>query len=309
MATNLVHRSRSLPRTLAWAYFLTRNISTSASLSAAPSRSSFSLVNRLRPLVGAISAAGRVASARCFATDATSSSLTDPKPDRSNKPRRKRTLLEGTDFKHWLVLMDRPEGEPTRDEIIDIYIKTLASVVGSEEEARMKIYSVSTRYYYGFGALVSEELRGKIKECPKVRFVIPDSYMDIENKDYGGEPFINGQAVPYDPKYHAEWLRNYTTINLTLAFKTEELILFNNFENVDHKRWRHTSQSRAAEIGDLINKSVLIGSHVATNRAEQLEKKWFEVDLKLVEKNELEALRLDFAKISAKRDELQARAA
>lgn len=23
-----------------------------------------------------------------------------------------------------------------------------------------------------------------------------------------GEPFINGQAVPYDPKYHQEWLRN-----------------------------------------------------------------------------------------------------
>lgn len=33
----------------------------------------------------------------------------------------------------------------------------------SEEEARMKIYSVSTRCYYAFGALVSEELSYKIK--------------------------------------------------------------------------------------------------------------------------------------------------
>lgn len=33
----------------------------------------------------------------------------------------------------------------------------------SEEEARMKIYSVSTRHYYAFGALVSEELSYKLK--------------------------------------------------------------------------------------------------------------------------------------------------
>ncbi|KAF3453640.1 hypothetical protein FNV43_RR04081 [Rhamnella rubrinervis] len=207
MATNLVHRFCSLPRTLAWASLHTRNISTSASLSAAPTRSS-PLVNILRPLVGAISAAGRVAPARCFATDATSSSLTDPKADMSNKPRREAKVREGSylepgcDFEHWFVFMEPPEGTPTRDEIIDSYIKTLASVVGSEEEARMKIYSVSTRYYYAFGALVSEELSEKISECPGVQKVLPDSYFDIENKDYGWEPFINGQAVPYDPKYH-----------------------------------------------------------------------------------------------------------
>jgi len=33
----------------------------------------------------------------------------------------------------------------------------------SEEEARQKIYSVSTRYYFAFGALVSEELSYKLK--------------------------------------------------------------------------------------------------------------------------------------------------
>lgn len=33
----------------------------------------------------------------------------------------------------------------------------------SEQEARMKIYSVSTRCYFAFGALVSEELSYKLK--------------------------------------------------------------------------------------------------------------------------------------------------
>ncbi|KAL4272859.1 hypothetical protein GQ457_13G003970 [Hibiscus cannabinus] len=83
----------------------------------------------------------------------------------------------------------------------------------SEDEARMKIYSVSTRHYYAFGALVSEELSDKLKGLPGVRWVLPDSYLDVENKDYGGEPFINGQAVPYDPKYHEEWVRNNARAN------------------------------------------------------------------------------------------------
>ncbi|MCD7468626.1 hypothetical protein HAX54_006990 [Datura stramonium] len=49
----------------------------------------------------------------------------------------------------------------------------------------MKIYSVSTRHYYAFGALVSEELSYKLKELPRVRWVLPDSYLDVKNKDYG----------------------------------------------------------------------------------------------------------------------------
>jgi hypothetical protein len=122
-------------------------------------------------------------------------------------------LLDGCDFEHWLVVMEKPEGDPTRDEIIDGYIKTLAQVIGSEEEARMKIYSVSTRHYFAFGALVSEELSFKLKELPKVRWVLPDSYLNVKEKDYGGEPFINGEAVPYDPKYHEEWVRNNARAN------------------------------------------------------------------------------------------------
>ncbi|TYI32348.1 hypothetical protein ES332_A04G053800v1 [Gossypium tomentosum] len=150
---------------------------------------------------------------KSFSTRAARSSLNDPNPNYSNRPPKETILLDGCDFEHWLVVVEPPKEDATRDEIIDSYIKTLAQVVGSEEEARMKIYSVSTRHYYAFGALVSEELSYKIKELPGVRWVLPDSYLDVKNKDYGGEPFINGQAVPYDPKYHEEWVRNNARAN------------------------------------------------------------------------------------------------
>jgi len=40
---------------------------------------------------------------------------------------------------------------------------TYLNVVCSEEEAKKKIYSVSTSTYTGFGALISEELSYKVK--------------------------------------------------------------------------------------------------------------------------------------------------
>ncbi|KAF7073493.1 hypothetical protein CFC21_078467 [Triticum aestivum] len=158
-------------------------------------------------------AAAPWAAARRFATQPANSSLRDSSPNWSNRPPKETILLDGCDFEHWLVVMEPPPGDGanpdvTRDEIIDGYIKTLAQVVGSEDEARMKIYSVSTRHYFAFGALVSEELSYKLKELPKVRWVLPDSYLDVRNKDYG-----DGQAVPYDPKYHEEWVRNNARAN------------------------------------------------------------------------------------------------
>ncbi|KAF7836660.1 multiple organellar RNA editing factor 8, chloroplastic/mitochondrial [Senna tora] len=208
--------SRNIPKTLPLSSFISRSLSTASSSSALLSRSPHSFLHRLRPLAVVPADFRRLLSSpslRAFSTRATASSLNDPNPNWSNRPPKETILLDGCDFEHWLVVMEKPEGEPTRDEIIDSYIKTLAQVVGSEEEARMKIYSVSTRHYFAFGALVSEELSYKIKELPKVRWVLPDSYLDVKNKDYGGEPFINGQAVPYDPKYHEEWVRNNARAN------------------------------------------------------------------------------------------------
>ncbi|KAI6668197.1 hypothetical protein NL676_028550 [Syzygium grande] len=179
--------------------------------------------------------------ARSFAARSAPSSLDDPNPDWAERP-------PGCDLEHWLVVMEKPEGDPTRDDIIDSYIKTLAQVVGSEEEARMKIYSVSTRHYYAFGALVSEELSHKLKDLPRVRWVLPDSYLDDKNKDYGGEPFVNGQAVPYDPKYHEGRERNITPAN-----KRNTIIclpsIFDRSSNFERKR--ENMQSRDFQGRDM----------------------------------------------------------
>ncbi|GJX41956.1 multiple organellar RNA editing factor 8, chloroplastic/mitochondrial-like protein [Tanacetum coccineum] len=180
-------------------------------------KSTTSNLLRLRPLTSVAVTLRQTAvtnsNVRSYSTRQTTSSLNDPNPNWSNRPPKETILLDGCDFEHWLVVVDKPEGEATRDEIIDTYINTLAKVVGSYDEARMKIYSVSTRCYYAFGALVSEEDSYKLKELPGVRWVLPDSYLDVKNKDYGGEPFIDGKAVPYDPKYHEEWIRNNARAN------------------------------------------------------------------------------------------------
>ncbi|KAJ0249283.1 Multiple organellar RNA editing factor 8 [Hirschfeldia incana] len=216
MATQTISRSFLRRPAKSLSSLFTRSFSSSAPLAKTPASSSLYASCRSRPLVAALSSfarGGLVSSFKALSTQATSSSLNDPNPNWSNRPPKETILLDGCDFEHWLVVMEPPEGDVTRDEIIDGYIKTLAQIVGSEEEARMKIYSVSTRCYFAFGALVSEDLSHKLKELPKVRWVLPDSYLDVRNKDYGGEPFIDGKAVPYDPKYHEEWIRNNARAN------------------------------------------------------------------------------------------------
>lgn len=59
-------------------------------------------------------------------------------------------MLDGCDFEHWLVVMEKPEGDPTRDDIIDSYIKTLAQVVG-----RFVFFSVLSAYYLFVRVLIS----------------------------------------------------------------------------------------------------------------------------------------------------------
>ncbi|XP_074583261.1 uncharacterized protein LOC141839419 [Curcuma longa] len=172
---------------------------------------------RLRPLVAAVGVGFSLrrnpvrSVLRCFSTRPTTSSLNDPSPNWST----------GRDFEQWLVFVESPDpSDPslTRDEIIDgllldvppdpsltrdiidSYIKPIAERLGSEEEARISIYSVSTKHYFAFDCKVSKEITYKIKPLPKDPWVLPNSYLDVKNKDYGGEPFIDGKAVPYDPQ-------------------------------------------------------------------------------------------------------------
>ncbi|XP_051202980.1 uncharacterized protein [Lolium perenne] len=239
MAARAVLLSRLSPLQAAASRLLLRPLAAAATL--------------LPPPASPAPAAAR-GSVRCFATQPASSSLRDTSPNWSNRPPKETILLDGCDFEHWLVVMEPPPGDASnpemmRDEIIDGFIKTLAQVVGSEQEARMKIYSVSTRHYFAFGALVSEELSYKLKELPKVRWVLPDSYLDVRNKDYGGEPFVNGEAVPYDPKYHEEWVRNNARAN-ERSRRNDRPRNFDRSRNFERRRENmQTSQNREAPPG------------------------------------------------------------
>lgn len=139
MATQIF--SRTFPKSLTLASFFCRSLSTttpsvtSLSVAARSPLSAVSFLRRLRPLAVASADIRRrilpsSSSLRAFSTRATSSSLNDPNPNWSNRPPKETILLDGCDFEHWLVVMEKPEGDPTRDEIIDSYIKTLAQVVG-----------------------------------------------------------------------------------------------------------------------------------------------------------------------------------
>ncbi|CAN6935175.1 unnamed protein product [Brassica oleracea] len=129
------------------------------------------------------------------------------------------SLVEGCDYKHWLVLMKPPKGYPPRNDIVQGFVKTLSMALGSEEEAKRSIYSVSTKYYYAFGCRVHEPLTYKIRSLPDVRWVLPDSYVVDGDSGYGGEPFVDGEVVPYDEKYHADWLRDLTDEDAILVKK------------------------------------------------------------------------------------------
>ncbi|KFK36418.1 hypothetical protein AALP_AA4G121400 [Arabis alpina] len=110
-------------------------------------------------------------------------------------------LFPGCDYEHWLIVMDKPGGEnANKQQMIDCYVQTLAKIVGSEEEAKRKIYNVSCERYFGFGCEIDEETSNKLDGLPGVVFVLPDSYVDPEYKDYGAELFVNGEVVLRPPE-------------------------------------------------------------------------------------------------------------
>ncbi|XP_065873944.1 multiple organellar RNA editing factor 2, chloroplastic-like [Euphorbia lathyris] len=110
-------------------------------------------------------------------------------------------LFPGCDYEHWLIVMDKPGGEgATKQQMLDCYVQTLAKIVGSEEEAKRKIYNVSCERYFGFGCELDEETANKLEGVPGVLFVLPDSYVDPEYKDYGAELFVNGEIVQRSPE-------------------------------------------------------------------------------------------------------------
>ncbi|KAJ7946875.1 Multiple organellar RNA editing factor 9, chloroplastic [Quillaja saponaria] len=124
----------------------------------------------------------------------------------SSSEQREPIMLPGCDYNHWLIVMEFPKDPaPTREQMIDTYLNTLATVLGSMEEAKKNMYAFSTTTYTGFQCTVDEETSEKFKGLPGVLWVLPDSYIDVKNKDYGGDKYINGEIIPckyptYQPK-------------------------------------------------------------------------------------------------------------
>lgn len=160
--------------------------------------------HRALAAVGCAPSASRFTSVRCRVNRSGGSGYS-PLNSSSNfsdrPPTEMAPLFPGCDYEHWLIVMDKPGGEgATKQQMIDCYVQTLAKVLGSEEEAKKKIYNVSCERYLGFGCEIDEETSNKLEGLPGVLFVLPDSYVDPENKDYGAELYVNGEIVQRSPE-------------------------------------------------------------------------------------------------------------
>ncbi|PVH65946.1 hypothetical protein PAHAL_1G109800 [Panicum hallii] len=98
--------------------------------------------------------------------------------------------------------MEFPDPKPSREEMIETYLQTLAKVVGSYEEAKKRMYAFSTTTYIGFQAVMTEEMSEKFRGLPGVVFILPDSYLYPETKEYGGDKYDNGVITPRPPPVH-----------------------------------------------------------------------------------------------------------
>ncbi|XP_052879791.1 multiple organellar RNA editing factor 3, mitochondrial-like isoform X2 [Gossypium arboreum] len=117
------------------------------------------------------------------------SPLNDPSPNWSNPP-------AAVDYEHWLIILEfsqRPK--PLEEEMIDAYVKTLASVVGSEEEAKKRIYSVCTTRYTGFRAFFPGPFIYDVIGLPHVRWVLPAEFIGGRDYYFGGDLFVDGKVL------------------------------------------------------------------------------------------------------------------
>ncbi|KAJ4833055.1 hypothetical protein Tsubulata_001024 [Turnera subulata] len=110
-------------------------------------------------------------------------------------------LFEGCDYEHWLITVDFDrENPPSPEEMVATYERICAEGLGiSIEEAKKRIYACSTTTYQGFQAVMSEEQSKKFEGLPQVVFVLPDSYIDPINKEYGGDKYENGVITHRPP--------------------------------------------------------------------------------------------------------------
>ncbi|KAL5727647.1 hypothetical protein ACHQM5_000820 [Ranunculus cassubicifolius] len=91
---------------------------------------------------------------------------------------------------YWLVHVNPPDsGFNSERETIEFYYHLLAEVVGSEEEAKKKIYIVWCKTPFGFAAEIDEETSNKLKGRPDVLMVFPDHACGVKKKNRNGKDY------------------------------------------------------------------------------------------------------------------------
>ncbi|PQQ13030.1 multiple organellar RNA editing factor 1 mitochondrial [Prunus yedoensis var. nudiflora] len=199
--------SLRLRRTLCSLSTLHRSLSATSALSFSHSSSS--------PLLNGPTSAQSPAShpqswtlllhSRTFRSSSLSSARSAPYDNNQNDKMDPNTILfEGCDYNHWLIVMDFPKDNlPPAEEMVRTYEETCAKGLNiSVEEAKQKMYACSTSTYTGFQVVMSEEESQKFEGLPGVIFVLPDSYIDPQNKEYGGDKYVNGTIYPRPPPVH-----------------------------------------------------------------------------------------------------------
>ncbi|KAK7328305.1 hypothetical protein VNO77_22408 [Canavalia gladiata] len=178
-----------------------RALSGVSSSFSATSTASFSV-----PIQGAVSSSLQPANGMVQSRSFRSSSITffSVRSSQNNIPDEigpDTILFEGCDYNHWLFVMDFPkDNKPSAEEMVRTYEETCAKGLNiSVEEAKKKIYACSTTTYTGFQAVMTEEESKKFEGLPGVIFVLPDSYIDPVNKQYGGDQYIDGTIIPRPP--------------------------------------------------------------------------------------------------------------
>ncbi|KAH1033523.1 hypothetical protein J1N35_045697 [Gossypium stocksii] len=177
-----------------------RSLSTLLSRALTASSSSFSFPSRSRLTVALLNKTPVFIpySTKILTRNKTYGSPYSPFRDPSRLPS---VFLDCRNYDHWLIILEFPERpKPLEEEMIDTYVKTLASVVGSEEEAKKRIYSVCTTRYTGFRAFFPEDMVEELRELPRVRWVLPVWYC---GRDYynGGDLFVDGNVIHRPPQH------------------------------------------------------------------------------------------------------------
>ncbi|KAL2324886.1 hypothetical protein Fmac_023944 [Flemingia macrophylla] len=90
-----------------------------------------------------------------------------------------------TQNRHWMVLMDSPPDEVnSKPQVIDHFVNTLQTVLGSEKDAQMCIYDASWDTHFGFCCDIDEEISSQLASLPGVLLVKPDPDFNSLKKDY-----------------------------------------------------------------------------------------------------------------------------